>query len=530
MSEFDVDEVMPHTNPVTNPSQKPVKRGVKFSKMAASAKDLKLPADTVAFHVDRATGELDSGYDYEDKYSLGKHSVINDTSHFEELHSHATELEHHTQQHEHFLKSNDLDKDTRASAQTHVNNAYNSLALFHNNNSMAMTHHLKGDPEAGSFLRSGTDHLISAVNHLKLAHAAVGVQAHPLVTNVAAKAASVMSSYIADNKIDMSPLVEGTFASANKVAKSKDISEIKRPPLLNPSERSAQQAEMAAKRSTEPKTVVGKEQLMMGSPVKNIAEGPAPKGQSRTPSGGFAPTEAIEGSEERSRASQAESTAADQERMASMEAQANQRFSPRNRRSKGNLRRRGGQRKMAFAAQLLSKASLEDPQRNEQFKQQQATAAESTQRFIDSKFKSVEARQARSRDIATQQRQTVQGHIDSGDLSKAAVHHVITIMGNDEYKAPARYNKAKSEALNSPLNFLSKQGYDLPQERPSLTGGRLPKRSSRVPEETRKPTTATTSPFTPQAAVEYTQKLAALDAEKATPKRRSNAFTEGQAK
>jgi hypothetical protein len=572
MSEFDIDEVMPHKEPVTKPTAGPSRLSNADRRMGATAKEVRLKAGTALVALGSKSHEIKSGYAYKTGEVLGNTTLTPSIRHFEDLHSHAVELEHHIKQHEHAINSTDMDPATRERAQNSINMAYNTLADFHTENSKAMQGHIEGlttETTLGSVkgittphtIANAANHITAAVDHLKTSYAAAGKVAHPIVSNVAAKAADTVQAYYDETGDAISEKTASILRRADNVASSKTMGGAQRLPMLTDEGRAQQRADIASRRSVEPKTVTGEEQQMMGRRDPRPIPGPTPEGQVRTPSGGFAPEADVAAAHARQHAAQQEMVAKEQEKVAALQSVV--RFTPRIKSTTEVATRRqievdtagaaevttptfvGGDAPKGqaapvnrFAAQRLERInapSQQDPSRRARFEAQQAQAKEATEQNVDSFFKSKEQKQRIANRATQRNAADVQGHIDRGDLVSAAAAHFTfanpNVVVSPTVKLAKKHQKTIDEIKTNPVAYLSRQGFDtVGGSRPqAVREGRVRReRSIPAPPETRRPTTATTSAFTPQAESEYLEKVATADAEKAA--KRNSAFQQGQAK
>lgn len=596
MSEFDVDELLPDTQPVKPLNKKP--RKTADSRMGATGKQMGL--DVAA----RIKGNIVKGYDYNSGKVLNTTALTPSIKHFEDLHQLGSDLERHLTEHQSYLESNDLHPEVRRQANKHLADAWNSLASFNNVNSQAMMAHIDGKIPGAQFsaqradytLPSAADHINATLTHLNKSYQQTGLAAHPIVTNIAKKAASVTNDYLQETKQAVTQRHQDIMDRAEEIASTRTTVAPQRLPMLSARERAAQRSNIARRRDVPPKTVSASEQLMMGRPDSNVEQGPAKQGEVRTPSGGFAPEADVAASHARQHATQQAMVAKEQERASQIRESRKPAPPPSvenfgvvdlSRRTAGKFGERiknpllkettneQGESELQpilsapkGRAAPISRTAAEnidrmnrrteiEPERRAAFVAQQQQAAKATQEEWDTKVGVQLGKQTLRDQINNKIRQTTVDHINAGNYAEAAMFHVKSTMDSAPSRSrgkkkaagsgdvtsylrrglSSKYVAAVQEASANPRKYLSRQGFAVDEVAPQesrQTAVRTPrKRATAGNLETRKPTTATSSPFTPQAEAEYTAKLAESDAAKKpagqTRAQRNNAAFRGEA-
>lgn len=556
MSEFDVDDLLPDTKPV-KPLQPKVRKS--DSRMGATGKQLGMEGESIA----RIKANSIRGYDYTSGKVISTAALTPNIKHFEDLHQVGGDLERHIADHENYLNSNDLHPDTRAEGKRHIAAAWNSLAAFHDTNSAALQAHLDGKTVGSGFastradntMSGATHHLNDSLDHLKKAYSAVQLEPHPIVTNIGQKAADITSDYLTETNQARSKVDDAVIDRAMDLATEKVKPAAKRLPLLDPAGRAAQRSAMARKRDVSPKTVVGSEQEMgEGRSTLGIEQGPVKQGEVRTASGGVSPQADVQRVAERIQV-RGKQFAQGEQMVAGMLSDARK---PAEKPTLGVpdlskvVKGRFGEdvqapilgtdgakgpsapvsKRAAEQIDLRNRKPVVEPGRMAAFKTQQDYAAEAYQREWDSKVAGQLATQNRQAITEDRIRQATVNHINAGNYTEAAVNHAKSTL--DQYKAPARYRKAVTEATADPQRYLARQGFETgpnPQETRE-TNVRVPKRRATAGNtEVRMTTTPASSrnSFTPQAEEAYKAKLAESDAANEAKKASRNAAFRGEA-
>lgn len=569
MSDFNVDELFPDTKPVK--PLKPAKRP-KSDPMKATAAQLGV---TNPEAVSIKGGEF-QGYDYGSGTLISSTALSPSVKHFEDLHQVASDLENHIADHEAYTASNDMHPDDRSVANGHIASAWNALALFSNTNSKAMLAHIKGAKAISSVseqspdhtIEGAADHLHTSVLALRNAYATHGLQPHPIITNIAQKASDIVSSYKADNNQQITPRASSIIERGKAVASYRGIPGTRQLPLLDPKEAEAQSAASAERRATSGKTVVvGKPMTFMGRSEREDSQTPVGPGEVRTPSGGAAPQADVAKVQQKLQSRQEEYGKA--ERMSAdimkesrkpasgpaalKPASFTSEYSPISPTAEGSNPERdssGATRVESFrqsyvpspsgrlidpetsrdrspvsrfAAEQLDRAakpSVVEPSRLAAFRAQQDSAKEFPTP-IDNKIAAVEFRQNLRKTTDDRVRSKMIEHINAGNFGAAADHHAKTA----KYRTQASSQKAILAANTNPIGYLKKQGFDVQETTPQTARETVVRNKGRRATagnlETRRPTTATVSPFTPQAETSYRNNLAVADAAESTKSSRA---------
>lgn len=548
MAEFDVNDFL---HVLDSPEEKAKKAKAprdedSFYKMAASGKSVGRKDSTVYnIYSDGKTPKVE-GYSFSLNAPLHSKAVSSDLSHSEELFGLAAKLEAHISAHETAISQGlGFHPALKEQANSHIAQAYGKLADFYDSNSASQQKHLSGEPytytsaetvaprgrrqvadivgsekAVGSVghMKDAVTHLQGALGHIKAASKFSGLSIDPEVEGIHKDANKVLVRY--QQHVDetapgmLSALKEGGQLSTTGTAQSEEIST--RPaPLRLPTK---PQTPKAA-----PEITLGEQRVKVGRPLYMTA--------------GMRSTEDYKYPAAWSKPSQRRQEQLDEE---AKKAQA-ERFESRTRpfvpTPSSSEEREAERQDLAKRVAGLGESRV-DAARRGAFLKQQAGARQRAEALKSTGGPMAAAPTIRARIEAQDEitKQTIAGHIASGRYRDAAVLH-LQHFGTNEYTAPVRHRNDRKLIMRDPSKYLTQEGYDIGARpateaiRGTTRTGANPQRSAVKPptirqRETRKPTTATTNPFTPQAESEYVNKLAKSDAE--TKASRNRAFADAR--
>jgi hypothetical protein len=554
MAEFDVSNYL---GELSSPAETKKKKETsaadnvnKFSSMAASGESLGRESTVAHAYSDGKTPKVE-GYSYSLKQPIYSTSISNDLSHSENLFGLASTLESHLAAHETAINTGTLHPEAKALANQHINAAYGKLADFYDSNSASQNKHLEGsgytdtsnesvvprgrrqiaeltgsEKSLGSIghMRDAIVHLKGAVGHLKAAATSSNLGIAPEVESVGKQADKEFYNYQKHVDESSSALISGlknfgTLSTAGSVDEEEISS---KPPALR--------LPVSPQAAKEPRNLeLGPRPAQVGKPLYMTA-GMRTKEDYKYPAPWTKP-----------------SSRRQDDLDADAEKAATERFANRNKRgvpldTSTPESREAERQTLANKVVGLNTPRPIEPARSAAFVRQQAVASQRSNTIRERAASMQDARLASVKAQEEATRQTVTSHMLAGKHKEAAVLHFNTF-GTNRAVAPKRYLKERSLVMSNPVRYLSEQGYDLGERvetapvRGTTRTGANPNRdvmsSPRVKQtETRKPTTATTSPFTPQAEEEYKAKLAAADAAtagKKTRAQRNNSAFRGEA-
>jgi len=554
MAEFDVSNYL---GELSSPAETKKKKEAsaadnanKFSTMAASGKSLGRESGVSRAYSDGKTPKVE-GYSYSLNQPIYSTSISNDLSHSENLFGLASTLESHLVAHEKAINAGTLHPEAKELANHHINAAYGKLADFYDSNSASQTKHLEGrgytetgnefvvprgrrqiadivgsEKSLGSIghMRDAITHLKGALSHLNAAAVASNLGVAPEVASIRGKADKEFYNYQkhvdeTDSTLTAALKSSGTLSTAGSVDEEEVSS---KPPALR--------LPVAPQAAKEPRDLeLGPRPAQVGKPLYMTA-GMRTKEDYKYPAAWTKPSsrrqDELDADAEKA---QAERFANRPKRVVPLDTST-----PESRAAEGQA--------LADKVVGLSKRRPLEPARKAAFVAQQGVAKQITEKRKEREASFQAAQQARiqAQDEAT--KQTITSHMLAGKHKEAAILH-FTSFGTNRNTAPKRYQKERAKLLQDPVRYLSEQGYDLGERvvpapvRGTTRTGANPNRDVMKPPvikptETRRPTTATTSPFTPQAEEEYKAKLAASDAATAAKKtraQRNNSAFRGEA-
>jgi hypothetical protein len=554
MAEFDVNDYLGELSAPAEAKKKKeasaTDNAEKFSSMAATGKSLGRESGISRAYSDGKTPKVE-GYSYSLNQPIYSTSISNDLSHSEKLFGLASTLESHLAAHETAINAGTLHPEVKALANQHINAAYGKLADFYDSNSASQNKHLEGhgytdttnefviprgrrqiaditgsEKSLGSIghMRDAVVHLQGALGHLKAAATSSNLGIAPEVDSVGKQADKEFYKYQkhvdeSDSSLTAALKTSGVLSTAGSVDEEEVSS---KPPALR--------LPVSPQAAKEPRTLeLGPRPAQVGKPAYMNAV-------MRTKEDYKYPAPWTKPSSRRQDDLDADAEQAQAERFANR----NKRVAPLDTSTPES--REAERQTLANKVVGLNTPRPIEPARSAAFVRQQAVAAQRSNSLRERAASIQDTRQASIKAQEEAVRQTVTSHMLAGKHKEAAVLH-FTTYGTDRAVDPKRYLKERNLVLQNPVRYLSEQGYDMGERaetapvRGNTRTGANPNRDVITPprikqRESRKPTTATTSAFTPQAEEQYKAKLAASDAataEKRTRAQRNNSAFRGEA-